>query len=287
MRFSLLAAFTLVTSSIAAPTENSLAVRDSHLVDDEGNFNALATDLDGLVTDPEAQKATTNVKRSKEEPLAKTSVIKHKSRKGKKKPYKKHPKRIISLTLSSTGFKSSGDIVKSLDSAFDQIAPHTDNTDGILAQVQAGKLSQAKGMTQVLKETSAIRTILSRLLSQLSATRNLKSLDITRAQRNLMIENIDDLLTEIVRIVDNILRSLDPNPGLNASLHPLMNVLTSLLQSLATADNENLAPKIRDLVGLVLKEQAADNGGSGLTTLLSGVENGLVSLFGKLKTLDI
>lgn len=128
MRFSLLAAVTLVTTSIAAPNENSLAARDSHLVDAEGNFNALAFDPDGLVTDPEAQKATTNVKRSKEEPLAKTSVIKHKSRKGKKKPYKKHPKRLITLTLSSTGFKSSGDIVKSLDSAFDQIAPHTDKT---------------------------------------------------------------------------------------------------------------------------------------------------------------
>lgn len=159
--------------------------------------------------------------------------------------------------------------------------------DGILDQVQAGKLSQAKGMAQVLKETSAIRTILSKPLSQLSATRNLKSLDITPSQRNLLIEDIDDLLTEIVRVVDNILRSFDPNPGLNASLHPLMNVLTSLLQSLATLDNQSLAPEIRDLVGLVLKEQAADNGGSGLTTLLSGVENVLVSFFGKLKTLDI
>ena len=159
--------------------------------------------------------------------------------------------------------------------------------DGILARVQAGNLSQAKGMTETLKEVSAIRTILSGPLSQLSATRNLKSLDITPEQRNLMIANIDDILTQIVRTVDNILRSLDPNPGLNASLHPLMNVLTSLLQTLATADNENLAPEIRDLVGLVLKEQATGNGDSGLTMLLSGVENGLLSLFGKLKTLDI
>ncbi|KAJ4007591.1 hypothetical protein NW752_010257 [Fusarium irregulare] len=287
MRFSLLAAVMLATSSIAAPTENSLAVRESHLVDAEGKLNALAFDADGFVIDPEAQKATTNVKRSKEEPLAKTSVIKHKSRKGKKKPYKQHPKRLISLKISSTGFKNGGEIVKSLDSAFDQIAPHTDNTDGILAQVQAGKLSQAKGMTQTLKEVSAMRTILSGPLSQLSATRNLKSLDLTSAQRNLLIQNLDDLLTEIIRTVDNILRSLDPNPGLNASLHPLMNVLTSLLQTLATADNESLAPEIRDLVGLVLKEQAADNGGSGLTMLLSGVENGLLSFYGKLKTLDI
>ena len=128
MRFSLLAAVTLVASSIAAPTENSLAVRESHLVDAEGKLNALAFDLEGFVTDPEAQKARTNVKRSKEEPLAKTSVIKHKSRKGNKKPYKKHPKRLISLKISSTGHKNGGEIVKSLDSAFDQIAPHTDNT---------------------------------------------------------------------------------------------------------------------------------------------------------------
>ena len=159
--------------------------------------------------------------------------------------------------------------------------------DGILAQVQAGKLSQAKGMAQSLKEVSAMRTILSGPLSQLSATRNLKSLNITSTQRNLLIQTLDDLLTEIIRTVDNILRSLDPNPGLNASLHPLMNVLTSLLQTLATADNESLAPEIRDLVGMVLKEQAADNGGSSLTMLLSGVENGLLSLYGKLKTLDI
>ena len=159
--------------------------------------------------------------------------------------------------------------------------------DGILAQVQAGKLSQAKGTTQALKEVSAIRTILSGPLSQLSATRNLKSLDITPTQRNLIIENIDDLLTEIIRMIDNFLRTFDPNPGLNASLHPLMNVLTSILQSLATVDNEKLAPEIRDLVGKILKEQAADNDGSGLTVLLSGIENILLSFYAKLKTLDI
>lgn len=66
---------------------------------------------------------------------------------------------------------------------------------------------------------------------------------------------------------------------MNASMNPMMNVLTSFLGSLAMAD-KNLAIQLRELVSLIIKDQAADNNGSGLTLLLSGFENSLLRLHG-------
>jgi hypothetical protein len=59
----------------------------------------------------------------------------------------------------------------------------------------------------------------------------------------------------------------------------MMNVLTSFLGGMATADKE-LATQLRELVSLIIKDQAADNNGSGLTLLLSGFENSLLRLHG-------
>lgn len=135
MKIFVVAALALVSSSIAAPTtDKSLAVRESHILDAgarQGAFNAVSVDLEGLVDDPEAQKATTNVKRSKrgkknkKKALTKTSMVSRK--KGSKKSYKKHPKRLIKLKVTTTGFKSGQDIVDNLDSTLDQITDHTDN----------------------------------------------------------------------------------------------------------------------------------------------------------------
>jgi hypothetical protein len=131
MKVSLVAAIALVTSSVAAPTiDKPLAVRESHLLDagaQEGTFNALSVDLEGLISDPEAQKATTNVKRSKSsknKALAKTLTISRK--KGSRKSHKKHPKRLVKLKLASTGFKSGEDIIDDLNSTFEQVTVHTD-----------------------------------------------------------------------------------------------------------------------------------------------------------------
>jgi hypothetical protein len=131
MKAFLVVAATLVTSSIAAPTTGKfLAGRESHLFDagaGEGTFNALSVDLEGYIGNPEAQKATTNVKRSKhnnDKALTKTYMVSRK--KSSRKSHKKHPKRLVKLKLSTTGFKSGQDIIDDLDSTLDQVTVHTD-----------------------------------------------------------------------------------------------------------------------------------------------------------------
>ncbi|GKU13656.1 hypothetical protein FLAG1_10280 [Fusarium langsethiae] len=277
----------LATGSITAPTtDKTLVVRESYLFDagaQEGAFNALLVDLEGFVSDPETQKATTNVKRSKSnkgKALTKTYMITRK--KGSRKSHKKHPKRLVKLKLSTTGFKSGQDIIDDLDSTLDQVTTHTEKIDAILAQVEAGKLSRKKGTTDTLKEISSIRTILSAPLSRLSTTRNIKALDLTDSQRQTIIEEIDELLTEILRTVEGILRTLGASLSMNASLNPMMNVLTSFLGGMATAD-KGLTTKLQELVSLIIKDQAADTNGSGISLLLSGFENSLLRLHGSLK----
>jgi hypothetical protein len=287
MKAFLVVAATLVTSSIAAPTTGKfLAGRESHLFDagaEEGTFNALSVDLEGYIGNPEAQKATTNVKRSKhnnDKALTKTYMISRK--KSSRKSHKKHPKRLVKLKLSTTGFKSGQDIIDDLDSTLDQVTVHTDKIDSVLAQVDAGKLSKKKGTTDIVKEISSIRTILSAPLSRLSATRNTKALSLTDSERRTIIEEIDELVTELLRTLEEIVRSLGASLNLNASLNPMMNVLTSFLGGMATAD-KGLATKLQDLVSLIIRDQAADTNGRGISLLLSGFENSLLRLHGNLK----
>ncbi|RGP73102.1 hypothetical protein FLONG3_6417 [Fusarium longipes] len=284
MKVFLVAAVALVTNSIAAPTtEKSIAVRESHLLDagaHEGTFNALSVDLEGFISDPEAQKATTNVKRSKsskKKALTKTTIISRK--KTSRKSHKKHPKRLVKLKLASTGFKDGDDIIGDLESTIEQVTVYSSMIDTILERVNAGKLSKEQGTTDTLKEISSIRTILSGPLSRLSATRDTKSLKLTDSQRNSIVDKVDELLTEILRVIEGILRSLGTTPSMNASMNPMMNVLTSFMGGLATAD-KGLATQLRELVSLVIKDQAADNSGSSLTLLLSGFENSLLRLHG-------
>ncbi|KAL6916676.1 hypothetical protein ACHAPO_010743 [Fusarium lateritium] len=287
MKVFLVVAAALATSSIAAPTtDKSLAGRESHLFDagaEEGALNALLVDLDGYIGNPEAQKATTNVKRSKsskDKALTKTYMISRK--KGSGKSYKKHPKRLVTLKLFTTGFKSGPDIIDDLDSTLAQVTVHTDKIDTILAQVDAGKLSEKKGTTDTVKEISSIRTILSALLSRLSATRNTKALNLTDSERQTIIEEIDELLTKLLRTLEKVIRSLGASPSMNASLNPMMNVLTSFLGGMATAD-KGLATELQDLVSLIIKDQVAETDGKGLSLLLSGFENSLLRLHGSLK----
>ncbi|EKJ69529.1 hypothetical protein FPSE_10240 [Fusarium pseudograminearum CS3096] len=287
MKVFLAVAAVLVSSSIAAPaTDKSVAVRESHLFNagaQKGTFNALSVELEGLINKPEGQKATTNVKRSKsskKKALTKTYMISRK--KGSPKPHKKHPKRLVKLKLFTTGFTSGPDIINDLDSTLDQVTVHTDNIDTILGQVEAGKLSEKQGTTDTLKEITGIRSILSGLLSRLSATRNTKALSLTDGQRQTIIEEIDQLVTELLRSIEAIIRTLGTSYNMNTSLNPMMNILTGFLGGLATADT-GLAIKLRELVSLIIKDQTVDSDKSGLSLLLSGFENSLLRLHGTLK----
>ncbi|KAF5227491.1 hypothetical protein FAUST_11735 [Fusarium austroamericanum] len=287
MKVFLAVAAALVSSSIAAPaTDKSVAVRESHLLDagaQKGTFNALSVELEGLFRKPSGQKATTNVKRSKsskKKALTKTYMISRK--KGSRKSHKKHPKRLVKLKLATTGFKSGQDIIDDLDNTLDQVTVHTDKIDTILGQVEAGKLSEKQGTADTLKEITRIRSILSGPLSRLSATRNIKDLSLTDGQRQSIIQEIDELVTELLRSIEVIIRTLGTSSSMNSSLNPMMNILTGFLSGLATADT-GLATKLRDLVSFIIKDQTVDSDESGLSLLLSGFENSLLRLHGTLK----
>ncbi|KAF4963787.1 hypothetical protein FSARC_8231 [Fusarium sarcochroum] len=269
MKFSLIAtAAALVTSSLSAPTnDKTIVVRESHLVDANVQDGTIKLKVDTVnpTADGDGSKeghtATTNVKRSKSKKKAAKSTVK------------------LSTKVSTTGFKNGDDLIGSLTSLVGQVTAQGDQINATLLRVQAGKESQSKGTSDVIKELAPVRAAISGLLTRISTTRDLK---LTSSEREDVGDLVEALVQELLDIINNLLNTLGARLNLTASINPVMNLLTNLLGGLAVSDSK-LSPELRDRLNSIIRAQVTSNGDGSLNALLMGLANPLLRLLGGLK----
>ncbi|KAJ4258036.1 hypothetical protein NW762_008175 [Fusarium torreyae] len=281
MKFSLIAtAAALVASSLSAPTtDNTIVVRESHLVDTKVHDGTVdvKVDLVNPADDDDKPKeghtATTNVKRS----TSKKEASKEKASKPKKKLAKATIK--TSTKSTTTGFKNGDDLIGSLTSLVSSVANSGDKINATLLRVQAGKETQSKGISDSAKQLVQVRAALSGALTRLSTTRDL---NLTSSEREEVGELVETLVQDLLSIVNDLIDTLGLKLTVTASINNLINMLTNLLGGLAVSDSK-LSPELHDRLDSIIRAEINNNGDGNLDAILSGLVNPLFRLLGGLK----